>query len=387
MAKSKPTKGVELVEGIDLCESKVDRERGIVPNVKILGFKSRNPHDYTPGALRKAVGLYEGVSVNFDHSRAPIGPDGGPPDRSYRDRFGRLKNVRFVENDGLRGDLHYNPKHPLAEQFAWDVENDPRNVGFSHRAYGHGRQVGDRYLVEEIAVVRSVDLVADPATTRGLFESYQPEHEEPVVSKTLKEILESHKIDYRAAQLLALVEADMGGLPVDLPAAEDGGNLPAEDQIWAAFKSAVNAVLDDDKMDIPASIKRISEILKSYEKLESKDSAPAKEEKKPPAAGADATESLRNELADLKAKTAKLEGEAAAYRLLQESHLPANPAWVEAIALLPAGSRQAFVESIPKDGFTAPRSAMPLSESDKSGGKGATKLPETADEFVSAITN
>jgi hypothetical protein len=385
MAKSKQTKtdGVELREGIDLSESKVDRERGIVPNVKILGFKSRNPQDYTPDALRKAVGLYEGISVNFDHSRAPVGPDGGPPDRSYRDRFGRLKNVRFVENDGLRGDLHYNPKHALAEQFAWDVENDPRNVGFSHRAYGLGRHVGSRYLVEEIAVVRSVDLVADPATTRGLFESYQPEHKEPVVSKTLKEILESHKTDYRASQLLLLVEEDMGGLPVDLPAA-DGGELSAEEQVAAAFEAMLVAIWRDKSLDVAAKKKKINDLFATQEKLTSKDAEAAKEEKKPE--GADATESLQNELADLRAKTAKLEGEQAAYRLLQESHLPANPTWAEAIALLPEGKRKAFVESIPKDGFADPRSGIPLSESDKSGGKPA-ELPKTTDEFVSAITN
>jgi hypothetical protein len=385
MAKSKQSKsdGVELVEGIDLRGAQSDLANGVVRRVKILGNESRNGRKYSGECIQKAAKLYEGVRVNIDHKYSGAGPDGGPPDRSYRDRFGSLKNVT-PEGDGLFGDLHFNPKHALAEQFVWDAEHAPENVGFSHRAFGRGRQVGDTYLVEEISIVRSVDLVADPATTRGLFESYQPEHKEPVVSKTLKEILEAHKTDYRASQLLALVEEDMGGLPVDLPAADGGGDLPAEDQIWAAFKSAVNAVLDDDKMDIPASIKRISEILKSYEKLEAKPEA-AKEEKKP--AGADATESVQNELAELKAKTAKLEGEAAAYRLLQESHLPANPAWVEAIASLPEASRKAFVESIPKDGFAEARSATPFSESDKSGGKGATELPKTADEFVAAITN
>jgi len=387
MAKSKQTKtdGVELCEAIDLRGAKIDRERGIVPDVKVLGLVSRNSRDYSPTALRNAIGLYEGVHVNIDHKFAGPGLEGEVPQRSYRDRFGSLKNVRFVENDGLRGDFHYNPKHPLAEQFAWDVEHAPENVGFSHRAFGRDRKTGDRYLVEEIAVVRSVDLVADPATTKSLFESFTPtENKEHTVQKTLKEILESHKTDEKAQRLLALVEEDMGGLPVDLPAADGGGDLPAEDQIWAAFKSAVNAVLDDDKMDIPASIKRITEILKSYEKLEAKPAEAAKEEKKP--AGTDATESLQNELAELRAKTAKLEGEQAAYRLLQESHLPANPAWAEAIALLPEGKRKAFVESIPKDGFSEARSAMPLSESDRSGGKPAA-LPKTTDEFVSAITN
>jgi hypothetical protein len=54
---------------------------------------------------------------------------------------------------------------------AWDAEHQPENVGFSHNVQARVTRDAQRVLVEAITKVQSVDLVADPATTRGLFES------------------------------------------------------------------------------------------------------------------------------------------------------------------------------------------------------------------------
>ena len=70
-------------------------------------------------------------------------------------------------------DFHYNPKHALAEQLKWDAENASENVGFSHDVMARVSRRGGKAVVEEITRVVSVDLVADPATTRGLFEQDQ----------------------------------------------------------------------------------------------------------------------------------------------------------------------------------------------------------------------
>ena len=51
----------------------------------------------------------------------------------------------------------------------------PENVGFSHNVEAKTSRRADRVVVEAITRVQSVDLVADPATTRGLFESDLPE--------------------------------------------------------------------------------------------------------------------------------------------------------------------------------------------------------------------
>jgi len=146
-------------EGLSLA---VDREAGVIRGVKVLGPASRNGREYTQESLRKGVGLYEGVRVNVNHV-------GRGESRGYGDRIGRLENAQ-VREGAIFADLRFNPKHALAEQLAWDAENAPGNVGLSHDAEGRLSRRGGKAVVEEILSVRSVDLVADPATTTGLFE-------------------------------------------------------------------------------------------------------------------------------------------------------------------------------------------------------------------------
>jgi hypothetical protein len=145
---------------------RVDREHGVIRGVKILGSTSRNRRTYRPEAMAAAVALYEGAKVNVNHPKgSPLGP------RDYQDRIGVIRNARIEGPDGLFADLHFNPKHALAEQLLWDAEHAAENVGFSHNAEARTSRAGDNVVVEEILCVRSVDLVADPATTQGLFES------------------------------------------------------------------------------------------------------------------------------------------------------------------------------------------------------------------------
>jgi hypothetical protein len=131
--------------------------------VTVLGLSSRNRRRYTPEAAAGALGLYEGALVNLDHPDRPDGP------RSVRDRFGRLVNVRF-EGGRVRADLRYNPEHPFAATLEWFAANDPGAIGLSHNAVGEGKEEAGVFVVRKIVELRSVDLVAEPATTRGLFE-------------------------------------------------------------------------------------------------------------------------------------------------------------------------------------------------------------------------
>ncbi len=145
---------------------RVDRTNGVIRGVKILGVVSRNGRTYLPEALTEAIGLYEQAKVNVNH------PKGSPAAvRDYRDRIGVIRNVAARPGEGLFGDFHFNPKHALAEQLVWDAEHAPENVGFSHNVQARTSRQGDRVVVEAITKVQSVDLVADPATTGGLFES------------------------------------------------------------------------------------------------------------------------------------------------------------------------------------------------------------------------
>ena len=162
----------EIRDYTSLGNLKVDRVGAIVHNVKIIGFQSANDREYTPEALRQAIPMYEGVNVNIDH------PDGGPDEqRSAWDRIGFLKNVKFVEGKGLYGDLHLLPSHPFTERILEAAEKMPQIYGLSHNAKGEGFEdkKTKKFVVNKVAEVRHVDLVADPATTHSLAESKEAE--------------------------------------------------------------------------------------------------------------------------------------------------------------------------------------------------------------------
>ena len=144
----------------------VDRDNCIVYGVKVLGFNSQNGRIYEQQAVQNAVSLYENAPVNKDHKvDAP----------SFSDRLGWLQNVR-LKPDGLYADFKYNPHADGIESFLWFAENNGLgDVGFSHLVSG-------KYLIDpdgtervvRIDRVRSVDLVANPATTTTIFESEVP---------------------------------------------------------------------------------------------------------------------------------------------------------------------------------------------------------------------
>jgi len=145
---------------------RTDRAAGVIRGVKILGLRSRNGRYYPPETLRQAARLYEEAKVNVNHSKSALGQP-----RDYQDRIGVIRNVRLDPDEGLFADFYFNPKHALAEQLLWDAEHAPENVGFSHNVEARVARRDDQLVVEAITRVHSVDLVADPATTRGLFES------------------------------------------------------------------------------------------------------------------------------------------------------------------------------------------------------------------------
>ena len=192
---------------------RVDVERGVVRGVKLLGLTSRNGRSYREAALAEAAGLYEGAKVNVNHPKAgPLAP------RDYQDRLGAIRGVKFRDGEGLFGDLHFNPKHALAEQLAWDAQHAPEQVGLSHNVLARTSRDGESTVVEAITKVESVDLVADPATTRGLFEQTTSES---LLEEQLAEA--QARADQFERQLRIVDVLTKHGLP--LPGAKDAERL------------------------------------------------------------------------------------------------------------------------------------------------------------------
>ncbi|MDY0165916.1 MAG: hypothetical protein RBS80_05185 [Thermoguttaceae bacterium] len=180
---------------------RVDREAGVIRGVKILGLRSRNGRVYLPAALAQAAPLYEGAKVNLNH---PKGHPARP--RDYQDRIGAIRNVELRDGEGLFADFHFNPKHAMAEQLAWDAEHAPGNVGFSHHVHARTARRGEELVVEAITQVESVDLVADPATTRGLFEGGAAGGAPCDLASLSVELLAEHRAD-----LVEAIRAEAAG--------------------------------------------------------------------------------------------------------------------------------------------------------------------------------
>lgn len=153
---------------------RVDRSRGVIFGVKIVGRTSPNTHgvrgvdgtEYTLEALRNSARLYEGINCNVDH------PPRSKPEqeRSAHARFAWLENVR-VKESGLYGDLHFlDARDPLAVKMMNAAEDHPEAYALSHNATGKGEVRNRKYVIHEIPEVRSVDIVADGGTNRSLFE-------------------------------------------------------------------------------------------------------------------------------------------------------------------------------------------------------------------------
>src|SRR5262245_54554817 len=156
-----------LSECHDLFEAsagRVDRERGVIRRVKVLGWESRNGYRYNPAGVEAS--LYEGKTVNMGHGERG-------QDRHPQDRLGRLVNAR-KDASGIWADLEYFTKDPLAEKICEAAERMPGSFGLSHLVdegdYQRSRK-GGKTVIESVKKVRCVDLVCDPATVAGLYES------------------------------------------------------------------------------------------------------------------------------------------------------------------------------------------------------------------------
>jgi hypothetical protein len=210
---------------------KTDREAGIIRGVKLLGLTSRNGRTYLKETIARAANLYEGAKVNVNH---PVGQSAQP--RDYRDRMGSMRSVRVGHaQDGLFADFHFNPKHALAEQLIWDAENAPENVGFSHNVDAKVSRARDgKVIVEEISRVQSVDLVADPATTRGLFEHNLDSEQEGEDMPATLESLQAEQPDLLKSIRETAVTEHVNSEAVKTAAAEKDAKIKEQaDQIKA----------------------------------------------------------------------------------------------------------------------------------------------------------
>lgn len=327
----------KLLETVYLeSASGVDAESGVLRGVKLLGMESRNKRRYKREGMQKAVSLYEGLKIYVDH---PSRDDAGG-ERKMKDWAGVITKARF-ESDGIYGDVKLRKE---SEHFRGIIEaatEFPKAVGFSHVADGESDYEGDTEIVESIKKVFSVDLVTDPATTGGFFESKRP-----ATVKTTVESLPESPVRKRLIEMMGSGLLD-GGLPMDDQPADPLASLCQE--LIRMLGDTLKALASKEPVTPPAP------------------AAPAPEDDMEMKAQ---LESLQKEHADLKESSAKLAAENAelkAKALLLESGREATPVRVKALAEAAEADRQPLLESWPiTESADRPHRSPPLLESEAS---------------------
>ena len=151
------------------------KEKHRVLNVSLLGEVSKNGYRYARTAMREAVALYEGVQAFINH---PSTEEVKTNRRDVRNLAGKFENARFDEqNVRVKADFVGLP-NDNGKLFVDIAEHMPKIAGTSQNASGRFAMIDGKKVVESITKVYSVDLVANPATNNGLFET-ENNHKEP----------------------------------------------------------------------------------------------------------------------------------------------------------------------------------------------------------------
>jgi hypothetical protein len=335
---------LEYVQATKPC--RVDRDKGIIYGCKLVGLQSKNGGRYTLEGLREAAPMFEGAKCNLNH------PDRDKPgkDRDVQDRFGIFHNY-MVGDDGAYADLHYLKSHPFAAVACEAAENPQLEtaLGFSQNARTIQVPDGNGGIIHEsITRVRSVDLVADPATTCSIFESENQAMNDPHTQGMAgDDVVPDATTDTAAA-----IEQDPVDIAID---ALLGKYLP---DIKAADKAGRKPLLNDLRKKIDAIIDALSE---EPEKAETttEGSETEGEEKS-------TEESVKEEKTVEKSKTTEQKVKPdyeQALDVLESAKVQPTSIRIKALLALPAEDRSALAESWPKIGATTEQKVKPKSSS------------------------
>lgn len=244
----------ESFDGSPFSESHISGN--IIHNVKLLGSVSRNKRTYSEQAMKDAVALYEHVAVYFDHpTKSELRDRSGV--RSVRDLAGKVLNPRRGPGE-IRGDVQMidipengsvNPKTFLTAL----VEQMPDLAGFSHRAQGKVKRGENGDVVESLSHVDALELVTEPATSNGLFESLERTHDPQEKEMEMKDLtLEGLKRD--RADLVTAIEtaiqesAEITAMKAENTTLKDKQELREKADALEAHKTLAAKVLKEAKL-------------------------------------------------------------------------------------------------------------------------------------------
>lgn len=255
----KDQKQFELIERTNWGATvNIDEDNRVLKNVVILGSKSKNNRKYSGQALRSGVPIFEGIRAYLNHDKkAKV--------RKVEDLIGRFQNVR-VEEERLIGDLHLIPDDGKAAKVINIAKTMPDIVGSSIHAFGKFRNERGTAIIEQFVKGSSIDVVTDPATTKGLFEEIsEGEDQMELNDLTIAEIKESRKDLYDSIvkegantrdQEVADLKEEVKGLKTKVDEFE-------VKEAMAEKQETVTRLLEESKLPKEAKTEKFTELLMS----------------------------------------------------------------------------------------------------------------------------
>lgn len=214
--KARLVKPIDVVENFDgtfssVVKENIDTDNRIIKNVCVMGTpKSKNGRTYTENAMGKITTLTEGTKCFINHpSKTELKDRDGV--RDLKDWVGVFRGARR-EGAKILSNLHVRESY-------FDLVRDiatmqPAQVGNSINARVKIFTGDDgKESVADVDMLRSVDLVANAATTQSLFESaidknFDPELEiiiasyEGVLEGLLKDQIDNEKLQREISDLI-----------------------------------------------------------------------------------------------------------------------------------------------------------------------------------------
>lgn len=334
---------LEFVQATKTCS--VNREKGVIHGCKLVGIVSKNGGRYPSETLEAAKAMYEGAKCNLNHPNR----DKPGADRGVEDRFGVFHKVR-LEPDGLYADLHFLKSHPFASVACESAESMPEAFGFSHNARSITSSDGKGGVIHEsITRVRSVDLVADPATTSSIFESEYQTMNDPhtegidggVAMASMPETsIENDPIDVSIDALLSKALPEIKRTP------DKSTRKGLLKDLMKKVENVLNALVDDPDGDGKSN----------EDKEASAEESPVEESVKEVAAP---VVEASAEKAPVKAETSYEQ----AMDVLESVNVQPSKIRIKALLALPQEDRKALAESWPKIGTAQVTTVKPRSSS------------------------
>lgn len=155
----------DFSESISLFAPQVDRKTGTLRHCALLGQVSANNRFYTTKALETVRKLADQLKAFLNHDS-----------RGVENLIGDFSNL-VIENNKVYGDVSILESCKYRDMIFELAENKPHLCGWSIHARGlfGANDSEGREVVEDIVLLRSIDLVADPATNSSVWESKEEE--------------------------------------------------------------------------------------------------------------------------------------------------------------------------------------------------------------------